>query len=385
MNLLEYELLTYNSKLLELNSAVNTRLFTRLQSRKNTDRSTISIYISLRLQKERVMIATGIKCKVKEFNAKKQKMADANLNLLCRYKLSEVYRAYNILLLSNREFTLKDLAAQISPKRTHITFKTIANDYFEAKAAKVRESTLKAEKSILFSLLKRMKMENKAVESVKVMEMEERIRAACAGYAKCTIHNALNYLNGILTRAERLGSIDRNILLKIDLSDFWKDGKIKEREIPNIDTIIEKANTVQTLLDDAAAFQSLTAVSFADMKAMASESFVTVGNASYISATRQKTGVPFLIPISSTVKHLFDRNQGFHLLDYFVYNKHLKANYSISSHALRHAKARQLLNKGLSLEAVARVLGHASTQMTIRYAPIHHRGFTDKELVMFGE
>ena len=50
----------------------------------------------------------------------------------------------------------------------------------------------------------------------------------------------------------------------------------------------------------------------------------------------------------------------------------------VSPHRLRHTLATQAINRGMSLEAIAAMLGHRSMDMTLRYAKIAARTVADE-------
>ena len=50
----------------------------------------------------------------------------------------------------------------------------------------------------------------------------------------------------------------------------------------------------------------------------------------------------------------------------------------IHPHQLRHTLATQAINRGMSLEAIAAMLGHRSLDMTLRYAKIASRTVADE-------
>src|SRR5947209_16409968 len=50
----------------------------------------------------------------------------------------------------------------------------------------------------------------------------------------------------------------------------------------------------------------------------------------------------------------------------------------VSPHQLRHTLATQAINRGMSLEAIAALLGHRSLDMTLRYAKIASRTVADE-------
>src|SRR6516225_7962839 len=54
------------------------------------------------------------------------------------------------------------------------------------------------------------------------------------------------------------------------------------------------------------------------------------------------------------------------------------AEWSLHPHQLRHTVATQAVNRGMSLEAIAALLGHRSMYMTMTYARIAGRTVADE-------
>src|SRR5512140_3504080 len=57
----------------------------------------------------------------------------------------------------------------------------------------------------------------------------------------------------------------------------------------------------------------------------------------------------------------------------------------IHPHRLRHTLATQAINRGMSLEAIAAMLGHRSLDMTLRYAKIASRTVADEYFAVTGK
>ena len=126
-------------------------------------------------------------------------------------------------------------------------------------------------------------------------------------------------------------------------------------------------------------FQCFTGLAYADMAKLTKEDFL--GNSlgqTYIKKERCKTRVTFiavLLPEALEVAKKYDyelpvlSNQ-----KYNAYLKEIKDICGISkplhTHIGRHTAATYLLNKGLSLETVAKILGHSSTSITKHYAKL---------------
>lgn len=126
-------------------------------------------------------------------------------------------------------------------------------------------------------------------------------------------------------------------------------------------------------------FQCFTGLAYADMAKLTKEDFMAnqMGQ-TYIKKERCKTKVTFiavLLPEALKVAEKYDyelpvlSNQ-----KYNAYLKEIKDICGISkplhTHIGRHTAATYLLNKGLSLETVAKILGHSSTSITKHYAKL---------------
>ena len=357
--------------------------YARLQARKCTDKATVAIYIVLRYRGQKALYSTRVKCKRKEFNISKQSLSNQILNTQVQSKLGEVVNAYNLFVLQGKDFTLDDIICRINQKGVRYTFTRLVDDYFEHKKKKIKASSMKTEKSGLTSFIKKLGLGSKCASEIAEGSFDRKVHNVSDQYAKTTLKQMLNLLQSACEFAVKSKKIEKNPIPKIDVSAYYRGVQPKEKVIPDIKAVIANSDAEGSLFADAAAFQSYTALSYIDVTKVTSANFYHYGDKLFLVGNRCKTSQPFLIPIPAYVKDLYERNGGFAALPYKKYYDYTKDRYGVGTHALRHAKARQLLNKGLPLEALARVLGHASTQMTIRYAPIHNRSFTEKELEVF--
>ena len=126
-------------------------------------------------------------------------------------------------------------------------------------------------------------------------------------------------------------------------------------------------------------FQCFTGLAYADMAKLTKEDFMAnqMGQ-TYIKKERCKTRVQFiavLLPEALKVAEKYDYELP--VLSNQKYNAYLKEIASLCgitkplhTHIGRHTAATYLLNKGLSLETVAKILGHSSTSITKHYAKL---------------
>ena len=146
--------------------------------------------------------------------------------------------------------------------------------------------------------------------------------------------------------------------------------RIKGKDMPN-----ERLEKVRDLF----LFQCYTALSYCDMELLEPADFQTNGEGVlFIEKKRKKTGIPFLVVLLPDALEIAKKYE-FQLptISNQKYNAYLKEvatlcgiEKKIHSHIGRHTAATYLLNKGVSMEIVAKVLGHATTAQTRHYAKL---------------
>ena len=126
-------------------------------------------------------------------------------------------------------------------------------------------------------------------------------------------------------------------------------------------------------------FQCFTGLSYADMACLEPEDYQRNSQGQiYIKKERCKTGVTFtavLLPDAEAIAKKYDYKLP--MLSNQKYNSYLKEiadlcdiKKPMHTHIGRHTAATYLLNKGLGLEIVAKILGHNDTRQTRHYAKL---------------
>lgn len=120
-------------------------------------------------------------------------------------------------------------------------------------------------------------------------------------------------------------------------------------------------------------FQTYTCLSYVDMAAFKFSKTKDEGNGHKMyTGKRGKTGKEFTFLILKPAMEVLEKyNYKLPIISNVKYNQYLKVcaqmagiDKPVSSHWARHTGATILLNEGVSMEVVAKVLGHASTKMT---------------------
>jgi site-specific recombinase XerD len=126
-------------------------------------------------------------------------------------------------------------------------------------------------------------------------------------------------------------------------------------------------------------FQCFTGLSYSDMANLTKDDF-NVNNKGqvYVKKTRQKTGVIYLVVLLDDAKKIAEK-YGYSLpvLSNQRYNSYLKEikdlchiSKPLHTHIGRHTAATYLLNKGIPIETVAKILGHSDIKQTQHYAKL---------------
>ncbi len=145
---------------------------------------------------------------------------------------------------------------------------------------------------------------------------------------------------------------------------------IRQKEMPN-----ERLERVR----DCFLFECYTGIAFIDMKNLKPSDFKKNDEGQiYIKKKRNKTGIDFLVVLMDAAVEIAQKYKfKIPILSNQKYNSYLKEladlcniRKSLHSHIGRHTCACLLLNRGVSLEVVAKVLGHSTIKHTQHYAKL---------------
>lgn len=147
--------------------------------------------------------------------------------------------------------------------------------------------------------------------------------------------------------------------------------------IERVETGIERIDKVR----DIFLFQCFSGMAYVDAMAMSIDDVEREGDYYVYRGKRQKTGVPFVVVLSGKALGILNRYGGrLPGISNQKLNAYLKTlgdlagiRKSLHSHLARHSYACMMLNRGLSLDIVAKTLGHTRVTMTQHYAKLMDR------------
>ena len=205
------------------------------------------------------------------------------------------------------------------------------------------------------------------------------------------------WLKGGVMRAHFNGLIPRNPFAQFHISPNIKEREyLTEDELKTLMTH-EFADSKLSYIRDIFVFASFTALSFVDIKELATDDIVEVNGDKWIISKRHKTKIPFQVKLLDIPLQIIKRYEPFQTdksifpnLNYWSICKPLKKmikecgiRKAISFHCSRHGFATLALSKGMPIESVSRVLGHTNIVTTQLYAKITTQKI-DHDLTMFG-
>ena len=192
-----------------------------------------------------------------------------------------------------------------------------------------------------------------------------------------------NTLCGYMTKAKTIFNyaVDNDLIS----SNPFRKFKIKKEEVEitplskdELNAIRQKDFRIKRLnqVRDCFVFASYTAMAYADLANISRDDIREQSGVHYIQKQRVKTGVQYTIPLNDIALDILKRyDYQLPVLTNQRYNSYLKEiadicgiEKNLTSHLARHTAATLMLNSGISIDVVAKILGHRNTQMTAHYA-----------------
>ncbi|MCF2446956.1 site-specific integrase [Dyadobacter sp. CY345] len=188
--------------------------------------------------------------------------------------------------------------------------------------------------------------------------------------------------------------VKKKVIASNPLEGFVCSGGNKEvqpLELYEVETIYQKEISIDRIAEvrDAFIFQCFTGFAYQDMYNLTPDNIVRVGRAGekWLIKDRGKTDVTEMVPILPIVQELIDKyknhsyckinNRLIPVNSNYRYNVYLKElavicgiRRDLNTHLARHTFADIMLNSGVPLEDVGKMLGHRNIRTTQRYARV---------------
>lgn len=197
---------------------------------------------------------------------------------------------------------------------------------------------------------------------------------AVFNYHKC--------LKALLSRAERMGRIERNPYTRLR-GEFARGDRetvdfLTDDEVAAFERLHPVAGTELAVARDLFVFQLHTGLSYADTQVFDFSKYELVDGRWTFIGKRVKTGVEYITQLSDECIDIIERyGGGLPKMTNSNYNLTLKTlatvagiDRNLRSHMARHTFATQMLAQNVKIENVAKMLGHTNAVQTHRYAKV---------------
>ncbi len=286
------------------------------------------------------------------------------------------------LIIKNEPFRFEELTAFLNNKKLDGSFRVFVETRINERKD-IQEVIKRSHRSLLSALdeFKKIVMFSQLTPS-NIRLFDDWLHDKC--YQQSTVAKYHKFLKCYINEA-----IDKNLIDSNPYRGFKVDkGKKKLRKYLTEEelTAIMSYNTEDVALDrvrDLFVFQCFTGLAFVDLTRF-DFSKVEYRNGSYVVRDiRKKSGEDFyLMLLSPAIAVLRKYDFELPIISNQKYNAMLKTlgmviHRPLTSHMGRHTAATMFLNKGMSVEVLAKVLGHSNTKQTLEYAKIVNKTVDD--------
>lgn len=204
-------------------------------------------------------------------------------------------------------------------------------------------------------------------------------------------NNYHRFLNSFILDAIAAGYVKRNPYKWVNINKDKKSNSLSTKFLSLDEMRIFSCKDMKSdclnKVRDLFVFQTYTCLSYVDMKAFDFSKCTDYGKGKIYTGERGKTGQEFTFLILEPAMAVLRRyDYKLPLISNVKYNQYLKVcaqmahiDKPLTTHWARHTGATILLNAGVDMETVAKILGHSSTRITRQiYAKLMDKTVAEK-------
>ena len=208
----------------------------------------------------------------------------------------------------------------------------------------------------------------------KILEFDRYLVAkGMKAYSKW--NNYHRFLNSFILDAVAEGYLKRNpykwLNIEKDKNSHGLEKYLTEDEVMKIRTAAMPTGSLEHVRD-VFVFQIYTCLAYKDLAAFDAAKMQKVDGELMYKGERGKTGKEFEFILLGPAKEVLDKYHGvLPIISNVKYNQYLKVvaqaagvDHPITTHWARHTGATILLNRGVDMETVAKILGHSTPKIT---------------------
>lgn len=362
---------------------------------------TTAVLCRISIDGKQAVIATGIYCQPEHWNPVKGVIKTGRENNRLSEFRKRVEHTYEHILKSHGAISSELLKNTVAGVNTIPTYLLEAGKV-EIERLRVRSLEINSATTYRQSRLSQLNLQeflrSRALEDIAFSDITEEFGESFKLYMKTTHERKAGYINKCITWLNRLIyiAIDQEVLRINPLEEvrYEKKEPPKHRYISKNDLkrIMETpmCDPKLELVRRAFIFSCLTGLAYVDMHRLYPHHIgKTAEGRLYIRKQRVKTNVEAFIPLHPVARKILSlynttdescpvfplpvRDKIWYEINQLGVSMGLKEN--LSYHAARHSFGTLALSAGLSIESIAKMMGHANISTTQGYA-----GITDKKI-----
>lgn len=355
-----------------------TLKYNRRKTATTEKRASVEIEVSFR--GKRKWYSTGVKVCQGQWSDKKKMVINHLDVVILNDQIEKKRRGIMDYILStsntNNVFSFEGLELYMGHSDSRASFLSYLEHRVEERKD-IRESTRKLHRKLLKALMSFMLITTfDTLTKANILEFDRWLHGR--GYKQTTVHSYHKLMKTYIHDA-----IANDLLHHDPYTVKFSRGQSAPREHltkSEIKALMESDKLPETLykVRDLFLIQCFTGLSYADLMNTDFKKFSGIKESRILTGRRQKTGTDYYIVLLTEVTEILER-YNYHLprMTNQQYNMRLKAvadivgiNKKLTSHVGRHTAACLFLNGHMSIEIVAKILGHKDIKTTQIYAKL---------------
>lgn len=306
-----------------------------------------------------------IECKLIDI-ASKQPISDNYLNMV-----KDIYLGKSKVVTSFLQYFdkfLEDLKEQIGKGKTRVTYQKylVTRNHFS---------------DFLVENQGRKDIATEELDLTMINDFDIYLRTKLS-MKQNSANKTVQFLKTVVLSMVRCGAIERDPF--INYRFHWKQVTRDFLSEEELKSIMEKKleNPALEAVRDIFIFSCFTGLAYIDTANLEATNIVTKNGERWIVISRHKTGVSCNIPLLEVPQKILQKYEGkgkkgrlLPILSNQKMNAHLKEiadicgiKKNLTCHVARHTFATLMLNFGVSMESVSKMLGHTNIKTTMIYA-----------------
>lgn len=305
------------------------------------------------------------------------------IKTFCNAYYAKANEAVRVIVANNDNLTVDAIKCYVlGINKNSTTLSMLAKDYLKYSRLRVAaneiELTTYCKYSVAIQYLLKA-LGDIEINNISASVVDELRLRLLKEYEESTANRYLRRFKTIFSWGEERGLIDKSPFALVKVKNVVKEVEYLTPE--EISRIEEKHFDIDRLdkVKDLFLFQCYTSLSFSDMQQLTEDDIKECEQGMYIKKERQKTKIEFtILLLPKAVGILKKYNFQLPKVSNQRMNSYLKEigdccqiTKPLHTHIGRHTAATMFLNAGLSLDEVAKILGHrCATTITAHYAKL---------------